>query len=186
MKPLIIYAHPNVKGHCSKILDEVISKLNNLGIKKYDLIDLYKIKYDPVLNENELYTAGNTFVSKENQKYQELIKNAEKIIFIHPMWWGGMPAILKGFIDKVFVSGYAFKYSKIGISKLLSGKALILLTSGSSEKIYFFYRAPLKALSTTLKFCGFKTKVLLYGNARHEPDEKKIKKMVDSGLNWLF
>ena len=111
MKTLIIYAHPKTEGHCSTILYEV-KKVMKEKKKKYDLIDLYKIKYDPILHDEEHYTAGEGHrkVSKENKKFQKMIKDTNELIFIYPIWWGSMPAILKGFIDRVFTSHFAYQY----------------------------------------------------------------------------
>src|SRR3989344_176765 len=73
MKILIIYAHPSTNGHCSTILKEVQTNLDSRNIE-YEIIDLYKIKYDPILHENEHYTAGNFHITKQNREIQEIIK----------------------------------------------------------------------------------------------------------------
>ena len=66
MKTLIIYAHPKTEGHPPIILEEVKSFLKDFG-EDYEIIDLYKIKYDPVLHEEEHYTSGNRNISKQNK-----------------------------------------------------------------------------------------------------------------------
>jgi NAD(P)H dehydrogenase (quinone) len=182
MKVLIVYAHPQIEGHCSYILENVIKNLDKRKIK-YDLIDLYKEKYDPILHENELYTARNKHVSEINLKYQQLLKNANLRIFIYPIWWGSMPAILKGFFDKVLVGGFGFKYVNGFPIKLLKGKAIVFSTCGAPS---FFYklidRTPIKMIKRLiLGFCGIKAKFHLIGNCKIIDDKKKLKieKMVD-------
>ena len=49
------------------------------------------------------------------EKYRNLITWADQIIFIYPIWWSGMPAMLKGFIDRVFTAGFAYSYGKEGL-----------------------------------------------------------------------
>jgi len=50
----------------------------------------------------------------EMAKYRDLITWADHLIFIFPIWWSGMPAILKGFIDRVFAADFAYSYKKVG------------------------------------------------------------------------
>jgi len=64
-----------------------------------------------------------------------MIKEADKLIFIFPIWWSGMPAILKGFIDRVFVSGFAYSYKKIGLEGHLKGKSAWIITTMDAPAI---------------------------------------------------
>ncbi len=57
VKTLVIYAHPQTKGYCPAIKEEVEKQLRANKIE-YSLFDLYAMKYDPILHENEHYTAG--------------------------------------------------------------------------------------------------------------------------------
>lgn len=85
---------------------------------------------------------------------------AEHIVFIHPNWWGGMPAIFKCFIDMVFDAGFAFKYSSHSPlpDKLLKGRtARIICTMDTPVFIYkYIFRAPgvNQLKSCILQFCG--------------------------------
>ena len=61
----------------------------------------------------------------------EKIKWANHLVWVHPVWWGGLPAITKGFIDRVFLPGFAFQYRENSVwwDKLLKGKtAHIIIT----------------------------------------------------------
>ncbi|MBT5021517.1 NAD(P)H-dependent oxidoreductase [Candidatus Woesearchaeota archaeon] len=188
---LIIYAHPQTKGHCSFILDNVKKYLKSKKIK-HELIDLYKIKYDPVLKSEEHYSAGNNFVSSQNKKFQKSISKADKIIFIYPVWWGSMPSILKGFFERIFVSGFAFKFSKKGIPvKLLAGKrALVFMTTGSPTifaKLFLGNRHKKMIKFHILEYCGIKTKVVQFGNARHlDQNKSKLENGVRKALDSFF
>ncbi|MGP9803050.1 NAD(P)H-dependent oxidoreductase [Rheinheimera sp. NSM] len=87
---------------------------------------------------------------------------AEHISLVYPIWWGGVPALLKGFLDRVLLPGFAFKYQpgKKYPQPLLSGKTAHLLLTMDTPPWYFrwVYRAPgLQQISrTTLAFCGIK------------------------------
>jgi NAD(P)H dehydrogenase (quinone) len=192
MKTLIIYAHPNTPGHCPAIFDEVKSQLKQMN-KEFEVLDLYKMKYDPVLHENEHYTCGNREVSKENKEIQEKISNTDKLVFIYPVWWNSMPAIMKGFLDKVFTARYAFAYEGHLIPrKLLKGKkASVFITTGSPPILfhtYFGSRAAKIIKRDSLGFFGIKAKVFYLGNARtlDEGKHKKIEKLARKGLKYLY
>ena len=107
MKALIIYAHPGSQGHCSETLLQVEQSLKSKSIE-FRTIDLYKIRYNPVLCKEEIYTAGKPKLSKSTLKFQKMIKGADRLVFIYPLWWGTPPAILKGFfgVGDTVAGGY--------------------------------------------------------------------------------
>jgi len=175
MKTLVIYAHPATQGHCPFIFEQVKKTLEEKKIE-YEAIDLYSIKYDPVLHEDEHYTAGKRNVSKENKEMQKKILDSELLIFIYPIWWGSAPAILKGFLDKVLVSGFAFRYvNGIPIGLLKGKRALVFMTSGGPTWYYKLTgNVPARIMkSMTLGFCGIKTKVYQIGRCLSFDDDKK-------------
>ena len=104
-----------------------------------------------------------------------------------------MPAILKGFFDRVFTPGFAFKFSSLGLpSKLLKGKkALVYMSLGSPNKLatIFFLGDRAKKIieKDILGYVGFKTKTLQFHNAKKldEKRKKEIDNKVETGLNWL-
>lgn len=189
-KTIIIYAHPKTGGHCFNILKEVKRKLSSKK-KKYELVDLYKINYDPVMKESEHYTSGNYNISNQNKEFQKKIEKAEKLIIIYPVWWTAMPAILKGFFDRVFTSHFAFKYIKgIPVGLLKGKKAAVFIASGAPRIITKFYLGdrPIKIIKKDiLKFCGVKSRVFYLGRALKfdETKKNKIEKLVNKGLNYL-
>jgi len=190
MKTLIIYARPCTSGHCPHILKTVEDRLKKRK-EDYEIIDLYKLNYDPVLKENEHYTSGNYEVSKQNKKFQEKIKEADNLMFIYPVWWGSMPAIMKGFFDRVFVGRFAFKFKgKVPVGLLKGKKAAVLLTTGAHEFFNWIMGSPGSKLvkKFILDFCGIKTKVFVIGNSTkfNEKQGKKIGKAVDKAVRYLY
>jgi NAD(P)H dehydrogenase (quinone) len=188
MKTLIIYAHPEHKGHCKAILDNVAAKLESKKIP-FEVIDLYKLNYDPVLHKNEHYSAGFKDVSEQNRHFQDKIKSSNKLILIYPVWWGGMPAILKGFIDRVFVSGFAFSYEGSSPKGLLHGKkAAVIMTSGAPNLFIHLMGVSFIVKMGILKFCGIKSKTFVLGKSREYSKEKdlQISKLVDKSIKYLY
>lgn len=186
---LIIYAHPNKSGHCGYILKIIIEVLKQKN-QAYEIIDLYKIGYDPILKQNELYTIGNNDISSLNQEIQAKIKQNDKFIFIYPTWWQNTPAVLKGFFDRVLTRGFAFYFkSKIPV-KLLKGKALVFTTTGG-PRIYTYLFARDRSIKVVIKdilnFCGIKAKGIIIGNAikLNDKQKRKIQKVINKKLNYL-
>lgn len=186
---LIIYAHPNKDGHCGEMLKKVIEHLKEQQLN-YELLDLYAMNYDPVLKPEEHYTSGHREISPENQKIQELIKNESRFIFIYPTWWSNPPAILKGFMDRVFTPRFAYYYDKGLPHSLLSGKAAVLTSTGGPRiisKFYFNDRSTKFLTHDVLKFCGIKAKAFVVDLANKLTDgqREKINQKVKEALDYL-
>jgi NAD(P)H dehydrogenase (quinone) len=189
MKALIVYAHPKTKGHNTVVLGEVEKSLKRKRVA-YEVLDLYKMKYDPVMHEREHYTAGNYSVSAENRKIQKRIKQSDKLIFIYPIWWYSMPAILKGFFDRVLTSRFAFRYtSKVPVGLLPDKEALVFFTTGGPRIFYTFTgNTPRRMIKRMLGFCGIKTKVCHIGGCmklnakKSRAIRKKVRKKMEK---WL-
>lgn len=189
MKTLIIYAHPNTGWHSPKALAEAESMLKQ-NKTDFHTIDLYKIKYDPILHEDEHYTSGNYNISAQNKKFQKMIKDADNLLFIFPLWWMSMPAILKGFIDRVFTARFAYKYVNGKPGGLLKGKkaALIISTGGSKWLYRAIFHLPFMSMKLgILRFCGIKSKIFLVDKAtkQNQVQELKIKKAVKKAIKYL-
>ncbi|MBT7903655.1 NAD(P)H-dependent oxidoreductase [Candidatus Woesearchaeota archaeon] len=191
MKTLIIFAHPNTKGHSKTILTEIKKYFKSHKLE-YELLDLHKIKYDPVLHEEEHYTAGNRNITKQNKEFQQKISDSNNLIFIYPIWWGTMPAILKGFFDKILTPRFAYEYKNKIPTGLLKGKqATIFMTTGAKRwmtRIFMGDRSKKHIESDILRFCGIKSKTYYIDNCTKltEDQENKIKTIVKKGLNKLY
>jgi len=136
MKYLVLYAHPNPKSFNNAIKEEVLAKLNKEN-KSYDVRDLYALNWNPVLKGSDFIAFKEGHPTPDIKTEQDYINAADIIILIHPIWWFGMPAILKGYIDRVFSYGFAYETGKDGIKGLLTGKKVVILnTTGGSETEY--------------------------------------------------
>ena len=108
---LIVFAHPDSrKSHNAAVLEFVRETLKANG-KECETIDLYAEGFSPLYTAEEY--AGGKPVDGKVAEYQQKIAKAERLVFIHPVWWYGMPAILKGFFDRVFTPGFAYSFKKM-------------------------------------------------------------------------
>ncbi len=131
MKTTIIFAHPWHGSFNKGIFDAIKQRLVDTK-REYQVIDLNKDEFDPVLNEKDLklFSKGQS-ADEQVTKYQDMITNSDELIFVFPIWWSGMPAILKGFIDKVMLKDFAYEETKTGLKGLLTHikKTTIVTTS---------------------------------------------------------
>ena len=161
MKSLIITAHPSSLGKTHLIAETYKKNAESRGFE-VEILDLYKTEYQlPFYSfENLRETPPHPSVAP----LQEKIVVSDEIVFIHPIWWGNMPAILKNYIDHVFASRFAFRYDETGRSiGLLTGKTTrVFLTSGAPRPLawfaYEFFFSPLQFIWKVfiLNHCGLR------------------------------
>jgi len=136
MQYLIIYVHPNPASFNHAILETISEELNKKN-KNYKVRDLYKIGFNPVLSARELSAIQKGDVPKDIKKEQNYISKADTLIFISPIWWSAMPAMLKGYIDRVFSLKFAYDITEEGVAGLLQGKKVFIVsTTGASKEDY--------------------------------------------------
>ncbi|ROH90240.1 flavodoxin family protein [Chryseobacterium cucumeris] len=136
MRHLIIYAHPNENSLNHHLLNTVIETLQSHN-EEIIVRDLYDIGFNPVLSLNDIQGQRMGKLSDDVKTEQDHISWAEQITFIYPIWWTGLPAMMKGYIDRVFSYGFAYRYDQ-GIQKgLLKGKKTVIInTHGKSYEEY--------------------------------------------------
>lgn len=136
MKYLIVYAHPNPKSFNHAILETISEELRK---KKRDFTvrDLYKISFDPALSAKDLSAIQDGAVPKDIKREQHYISKADILIVIFPIWWSAMPAMLKGYIDRVFSLKFAYDITETEVVGLLRDKKVFLIsTTGASKEDY--------------------------------------------------
>ncbi|MGN7705576.1 NAD(P)H-dependent oxidoreductase [Chryseobacterium sp. JV274] len=113
-------------------------------------------------------------------KAWEIIQWADHLVWVHPVWWGGFPALMKGFIDRLFLPGMAYKYRENSVwwDKLLKGKTAHIITTLDQPGWYyrlFFGRPSVNQLKKSiLEYCGVKPVKLTYiGIIRNSKDEQR-------------
>lgn len=157
-KVLVVLGHPDRQSFCSALTDAYCQSAIAAGAKVRRL-DLNQLHFDPVLwhgyrqaqaLEPDLVTA------------QEHILWANHLVFVYPNWWGSMPALLKGFFDRVLLPGFAFKYHKDDPfwDRLLAGRSARLIVTMDTPAWYYrwVFKMPghQQMKRTILDFCGIK------------------------------
>ncbi|WP_345977557.1 NAD(P)H-dependent oxidoreductase [Sulfurimonas sp. HSL3-7] len=155
---LIIVAHPKQES----LSFAMAEKYKGLSIKKghqVDLLDLYRCEHQqPFFTFND----PNTLTTTNAMHYfQDKISRADELIFIFPYWWGGMPAIMKNFIDWNLSKGFAFEYVNSRPKGLLHGKTVkIFTTTGAPWFLYMITGAHRRLKNMwkeqIIEFCGMK------------------------------
>lgn len=146
---------------------------------KATLIDLGQLKFDPILHQGYKQIQE---LEPDLVYMQQLIKSAKHLVLVYPSWWGSMPALLKGFFDRAFLPGFAFKYHPNNPmwDKYLKGKtARIILTMDSPGwwNSFIYHRSNIFAVKVaTLQYCGIKpVRVTTFSSVRFSTPEKRKK-----------
>ena len=162
-KILVILCHPDSNSFCGSITQAYVDGVMDTGAEIRQL-KLGELTFDPVLwnGYNKIQDLEPGLV-----KAQELIPWSNHLVFIYPNWWGSMPALMKGFFDRVFLPGFAFKYGK-GSSlpdKLLTGRTAHLMVTMDTpvwDYRWEFHRPGHNQMKRTiLEFCGIKVLKIL-------------------------
>ncbi|KGO94214.1 NAD(P)H-dependent oxidoreductase [Flavobacterium subsaxonicum] len=180
MNHLVIYAHPNPASINHTLKETVVAALTQAG-HSVVVRDLNTLNFNPVLSLQDLEGQRAGTVAPDVAAEQQHIQWAGCITFIYPIWWTGLPAILKGYIDRVFSYGFAYKYDKGVQMGLLKGKkAIIINTHGKSQQEYEALGMD-KALSLTsdtgiYTYCGFDIISHLFFDGADRATPEKIAK----------
>ncbi len=160
MNILIIYAHPYNQSFNHAIKECVVSAAE-AAQNQVIVRDLYALNFNPVLSGSELVNSfnGGEDMPDDVQIEQEYLTWADAVVLVYPLWWAGMPAILRGYLDRVLSYGFAYIATDAGIIGLLGDKRIIMInTIGAAEEVYQ-KNGMLNALETIanpgiFNFCG--------------------------------
>ncbi|MCD0465877.1 NAD(P)H-dependent oxidoreductase [Flavobacterium sp. ENC] len=187
-KILIINGHPNAASFNFGIADSYLNGAIASGAQ-VETITIAELQFNPNL---QFGYQKRTELEPDLLDAWEKIKKADHLVWIHPVWWGGLPAITKGFIDRLFLPGMAFQYRENSVwwDKLLKGKTAHIITTLDQPGWYYrlFYGRPSvnQLKKSTLEFCGVKpVKVSYIGIIKGSGDfqrEKWLHKVYNLGL----
>ena len=144
MRFLILFSHPSQQSYSAALLKTVKDSLIKNG-HQVKIIDLYKENFDPVLNIKEWNSyLENTEKNILNlKKHIEFLKWAEGLIFIFPTWMYGPPAIMKGWLERVWLPKVAFEISSgkqnIPVGKLKNISRLCVVTTSGSPRWWLWF-----------------------------------------------
>lgn len=195
---LIVYAHEEPTSFNGALRDQAVATLTEAGYH-VEVSDLYKMNFKAVGDRNDFTVTPqsehykyqmeqrkayeNNTLTPDILQEQEKLKKADFVIFQFPLWWFSMPAILKGWVDRVFTPGFAYGGGKWFDRGGLTGKtAMISVTTGGGAKffnpdgIYGNIHETLKPIHYgILYFVGFKVlpPFVVYSPARLTQEERE-------------
>lgn len=163
---LVVLGHPSNQSFSAALSSAYVASARTAG-HDVQVLELGALDFDPVLRDGYQHVQP---LEPDLQHAQSLIRWAEHLVFVFPIWWGGVPALMKGFFDRVLLPGFAFKYRSDSAfpEQLLKGRSADLLVCMDTPPWYYrwVYRMPgLEQMRrTTLGFCGIRPqKTLTFG-----------------------
>ncbi|MFM6927571.1 MAG: NAD(P)H-dependent oxidoreductase [Bdellovibrio sp.] len=186
-KILVINGHPNDESLCASLAVSYTKGAQQEG-HEVKLVHLAQLSFDPILHKGYLKIQD---LEPDLVETQKDILWAEHLVFVFPIWWGTIPALLKGFLDRVFLPGFAFKYHKNDSfwDKLLAGRTgrLILTTDAPWwwNAVVYWNPAIRMMKNAVLEFCGVKpvgvTQFDQVKNRKPEEIQKYLGKVFELG-----
>ena len=154
---LVIDGHPNASSLCAALADAYADGARAAGVQ-VDLLRVRELAFDPILHDA---ARGAQLPEPDVVQARERIEACAHLVVVTPLWWGSVPALLKGFFDRVLERGWAYRYDARGIPHgLLRGRgALVLMTTDSPGwYLRLLQGNPTRnqLVNSTLKFCGIK------------------------------
>ena len=192
MKNLIIYVNPDEKSFSHEI-KEYVEGFSSKNGHEVEVRDLYKLKFNPVLSLEELNLLEEGKVFEDVKEEQEYLEWADIITFIYPIWWE-IPAMMKGYFDRVFSYEYAYVLKDGEPKGLLPPKRVVKYNPmGTPREIYeknglreAYEKAIDKGIieSTGLRIVDS----ILFGSSPRDSEDlrKKYFKELEESLNKAF
>ncbi|HMO49655.1 MAG TPA: NAD(P)H-dependent oxidoreductase [Kiritimatiellia bacterium] len=175
---MVIIGHPRRDSLCDALAEAYGRGAAEAGHTVTHL-RLGALNFDPVLHAG--YTREQP-LEPDLLKAQEHIRNADHLVFVFPVWWGGLPALLKGFIDRVLLPGFAFKYHKNSPwwDRLLTGRSAELWMTMDAPAWYYRWvvRRPAyhQMKTAILGFCGITlTRTVAMGPVKGSTEARREK-----------
>jgi len=179
-KILILNGHPNKDSFCFSIAEAYKKGALASAVEVKEIL-ICDLQFNPNL---QFGYQKRTDLEPDLLDSLEKIKWADHLVWIHPVWWGGLPAITKGFIDRLFLPGFTFqpRENSVWWDKLLQGKTARILTTLDQPSWYYhfaFGRPSVNQLKkSVLEFCGVKpVRVTYIGPVKNSTE--------DFRKNWL-
>lgn len=174
-KIFILMGNPDAEDTLSSELADVYAREARAAGHDVRRTNLGELSFDPILHKGYKVIQE---LEPDLKRVQEDMKWADHFVLIYPLWWAGMPALLKGLWDRMFIPGFAFRFHKNGLGwdKLMKGKtARVIILSQNwpiIERLLFgdFKNEVGKAL---LGFAGYKVRMTEIGHTEHMAEDRR-------------
>lgn len=176
MNVLVINGHPRENSLSGAFVQQYTAGAQKAGAA-VSVLALAKLCFDIHVTHA---IQRRQYIEPDIEKSQQLILWADHLVFIYPTWWGTMPALLKGFIDRVFMCGFAFEETEggTGYEPLLRGKTAQVITTMDTPPLVYklIYRSPghNAMRRAILGFCGIRlTSIINYGPVKKANEQRR-------------
>ncbi len=193
MKIVIVFNHPYEGSFCNAILQSVTNGLTKAN-HQIDLINLDKDNFNPIMTSADLKAFRDKKpIDPKVIEYKQRLDNADHLIFIFPIWWELMPALTKGFVDKVIFPGLAYDYKNTSNTLMkplwTNLKSVTMITTMNTPGFLYnlIFGNPIKKalLLGTFWKIGYKNrKWISFNRVKMVSQEKRVKWLV--GLENKF
>ena len=132
MKLLVIIGHQKKGSFCHAIAETAVEALKTAG---HEVVyhDLYEERFDPILPHEEIQKGSER--NPVVRRHCEELVAADGYVVVHPNWWAMPPAVLKGWIDRVFCQGVAYEFGEAGaVVQHLKGKRAVVFTTSNTPR----------------------------------------------------
>lgn len=133
MKHAVVVAHPARSSFTLSMAEAYIGAVQDQG-GQAELRDLYRLGFDPRLQASEIPGPHGFQPQEDVVAERALIGDADVFAFVYPVWFNAPPAMIKGYIDRVFGMGFGYGMGEGGNRPLLTGKRLLSLSSSGAPK----------------------------------------------------
>lgn len=147
MKHAIIVAHPNLGSLTCAVASAYAEAVSALG-HSVTVRDLYRLDFDPCLKTSEIPGPAAPRFSADVMAEREAIADADVFVFVYPLWFNAPPAMLKGYVDRVFSMGFGYQPGPGGTVSRLDGKSLLSFTTSGAPEAWVRDTGALSALMT--------------------------------------
>lgn len=152
---LVVMAHPNPQSFSAALANAYGS--GAAVFARVDTLSIHDLRFDPILHTG---FGGDQPLEPDLLRAREQIEQARHVAWFFPTWWAAPPALLKGFVDRVFLPGWAFSYEGgPNPTGLLKGRSSRMVTSMDSPGLWYrlWHRRSVHAsfINATLRFVGF-------------------------------
>ena len=132
MKILLILGHPKSNSFNGAIAEQAMSILKHLG---HEVVfhDLYQERFEPIFQADE-ENLPDEKLPAFLQEHLRQFKEADGVVFVHPNWWGGPPAILRGWIDRVVRANSCYQFTKDGVVSHVGGKIVQIFSTSNTPR----------------------------------------------------
>lgn len=145
MKHAVILAHPRPASFNASIARTCVEHFTRRG-DAVVLRDLYGLDFDPRLKAGELPDGRGVKPAPDVAAERALLDGVDSFVFVYPFWFNAPPAILKGYVDRVFSMGFGYGPGFGGTEPLLRGKSLLSFSTSGAPDRWVNSTGALKAL----------------------------------------